>query len=208
MCWTLVLTTLLDTAAGDGEKQMNRELRAAEKVREKAAEAFEPADGGVLANGLPSPEKPKSSIEELKQIAFMKLRLDTASWMEAVIVDAVMYAKEHSPRDKEMLDRVLRKSNDSPQRLNQNDIATMFATSVWPSLKNRGWKAEVISEGASIGKTRYSYDGKDVSGVVFVLSWYVYSSVSPTHSLSCSFFNCSIIQPMPFSKQRSRYILN
>ena len=155
----------MDSAADDGEKARNRELRAAQKDREKVAEATKPADGGILAASLPSkdPEKPRSTIEELKRIAFEKIRAESSSWMKGVISDAVDFAKENSPREKEVLDRILRKSSDTSAPPKPSNTAAMFATSVWPSLKNRGWKAEVIAEGSSAGKTRYSYDGKDVS---------------------------------------------
>lgn len=163
MCWTLVLTTLIETASEDGERAMNREVRAAEKDREKTAEAAKPADGGVLAVSLSSEKVTvTASVEELKQKAFEKLSKEASDWMEDVIADAVAYAKEKSPREKEFLNRVLHKTSDSAQPLKQSEIASMFATSVWPSLKSRGWKAEVISEGDSAGKTRYSFEGKDV----------------------------------------------
>lgn len=157
------MTTLIETASEDGERAMNREVRAAEKDREKTAEAAKPADGGVLAVSLSSEKVTvTASVEELKQKAFEKLSKEASDWMEDVIADAVAYAKEKSPREKEFLNRVLHKTSDSAQPLKQSEIASMFATSVWPSLKSRGWKAEVISEGDSAGKTRYSFEGKDV----------------------------------------------
>ena len=162
------MTTLIETAASDGEKAMTREVKAAEKDREKNAEAANPSDGGVLAVALSS-DKVSASIEELKEKAFEKLRRDTSNWIKDVIADAVAYAKENSPRDKESLDRALHKTNGSPQPLKESEIATMFATSVWPSLKSRGWKAEVLTEGDSVGKTRYSFDGKDVSPLLSLL---------------------------------------
>ena len=152
----------METAALDADRAMNREVKAAEKDREKAAEAAQPADGGVLAVTPSSDKVATTPIEERKQKAFEKLRTETSDWMKGVFSDAIDYAKENSPREKELIDRVVHKIETS-QPLKQTEIASMFATSVWPSLKNRGWKAEVLAEGESAGKTRYSFDGKDVS---------------------------------------------
>ena len=164
--------TILDAAVDDAERALSREVKSAEKDREKTAEAAKPADGGVLAAALPPDpdglEKPLPSIDTLKLAAFEKLRNDAAPLMEAAIADAVAFAKENSQRDQTVLARVLRRATESVTTMKKSDIVPLFATSVWPSLKSRGWKAELISEGSSAGKTRYSYNGKDVSRRFFV----------------------------------------
>ena len=166
MAWSLVMFTIIDAAVDDAEKALNRELKTAEKDRE-TAEAMKPTNGGVLAASLPlnsdGLEKPPSSIDTLKRAALEKLLNDTAPWIEAVFTDAVAFAKENSPRDQTVIAQVLRGSTDSVTKMKKSDTDLMFANSIWPSLKSRGWKAEVISAGFYAGKTRYSFKGKDVS---------------------------------------------
>lgn len=168
MAWSLVMSTLMDSAADDAEKSLIREMKAAEKYREKVVDREAPAQGGILAEASPPhmPGQRHSSLIALQQAVFGKLLAECSPWMNAVIADAINFAKENSPRGQKMLPRVLRRSTNAAASMNQSDIATMFATSVWPSLKNRGWKAEVISEGMSAGKTRYAYGGNDVSSAL------------------------------------------
>jgi hypothetical protein len=156
------LTTLLESADDDVGAAKKRDARTAEKVQEESTEVSKPGNGGVLAVDRSS-EVTIEDADKLKQKAFEKHWRDTSNWMGHVLSDAIAFASDHAPREKEQLDRILRKTNGSSHHLQQSKIASMFATSVWPSLKSRGWNAELITEGDTAGKTRYSYLGKEVS---------------------------------------------
>lgn len=160
MSWALILLTLIESAADDAEKSMSREQRSAAKEREKVVESEAPGNGGVLASAPPE-TSPFSTIKELRLKAFEKLRDETSEWMKSVLSDAVAYAIENIPREEKSLKSVFRGKNFTSD--NHCDIATMFETSIWPSLKNRGWVANIAVEGESAGSTHYSFQGKDVS---------------------------------------------
>jgi len=160
MCWTVVLTSLLELAEEDGEMAKKREVKAAEKARDEKAES-KPDNGGVLAVDRSS-EPEVQDVDQLKRKAFEKHWKASSTWMEQLLVDAIACASEYAPRGKEQINKAFRKYDGSSQPLKQAEVSAMFATSVWPSLKSRGWKAQQITEGDSTFKTRYSFEGEEV----------------------------------------------
>lgn len=163
MCWTVVLTTLLETAEEDSEATRKREAKAVEKLRDERAESAKSEDGGVLAADRSSSEPTVLDVENAKRKSFKKLLRESSNFLQHVLSDAVTFARDHTPREKNLLDKMLRKTTKSSQLFQPSSSTSMFATSVWPSLKSRGWTAEVMSDGNAVGKTRYSYKGKEVS---------------------------------------------
>jgi hypothetical protein len=161
--------TLLETAEEDSEATKKREAKAAEKVRDESAESAKLIEGGVLAADL-STVLTVQDAKNLKQKTFEKHLRETSNWMRHVFSDAVAFASDHTPREKDQLDRILRKTTGSSQPCQQSGNTYMFATSVWPSLKSRGWTSELMTDGNAAGKTRYSFQGNDVSSCV---AWFV-----------------------------------
>ena len=96
---------------------------------------------------------------EIKAKAFQKIVGSQAPWFAEVLNDASNFAKSNEPRQ----DEVIHKLNTMNLPLTATDVASIFATNVWPSLKSRGWKVALIDEGDQTGKSRYSYKDKEVS---------------------------------------------
>lgn len=159
MCWAMALTALLETAEDDAVQARKREERASEKKLEVSANA----DGGTLAVDRSTEIRDKDlPVEELRRRTFSKLWKANAVWAEKALRDAVSYAKQNAPRDQDAIDKALRKRNESTF-LETNDISSIFAANVWPSLKSRGWKAMISADGSAAGQTRYSFKNEEVS---------------------------------------------
>lgn len=155
MCWSTLLVAICEFAEDDASSTQRRAVRAAEKKREADSEASPTVQGGVLAGsqqGVSVEEK-----EALVQKCFDKLWASNSAWASRAMKDALVFAKNGVPRSEETVARVLR---NAATPMKQDEITTKFVQTVWPSLKNRGWKATVISEGSNSGKTQYDYDGK------------------------------------------------
>jgi hypothetical protein len=162
MCWTIVLMTLLEAATDDSEASEKREAKAADKAREESVEPGKPIEGGVLA--VDRSFETVSDVKKLVQTAFEKLWRESSNWMQDVLTDATDFASHSIPREQELLDKIHHTGSKSAQPLiKPPDNANMFATSVWPSLKSRGWVAELITDGDSAGKTRYVFQRKEVT---------------------------------------------
>ena len=160
MSWAIVMVCLLDHAEDNGEQAKKALQRAAEKRRSEGGESKQET-GGMLAVDR-STEPNEEEKKQLKVEAFQKLVQMHSSWLKQVFADAVSYAKDNEPRDKETVDLIYRKPTESEQPPKPTETATIFATNVWPSLKSRGWKAITKVDGSSAGKTIYSFEGKEV----------------------------------------------
>jgi hypothetical protein len=153
MSWSLALMTILETADDDAIQAKKREERAAEKKQEESGEV----SAGVLAMDL---SQNCTDAALLKEKSFEKLWNANASWAKLALEDAVTFATDSEPRDTDTLKTALMISE--PQKPKQGGLSSTFAETVWPSLKSRGWKAGLSTEGSSAGKTRYAYAGKQV----------------------------------------------
>jgi hypothetical protein len=162
MSWTTVFTTIVEAAADEVENARKREERAAKKLREESLEK-EKGQGGILAVDLSREDATpvKVNAEEEKEKAFVRIWKTVSCWCTRALDDAVEFAKEHEPRDKETIERLLEESKES-QPLSSDAVSSKFARSVWPSLKSRGWSAVITDEGDAAGETRYLYKGQEV----------------------------------------------
>ncbi|GAX26228.1 chromodomain-helicase-DNA-binding protein 7 [Fistulifera solaris] len=167
MSWSLVLTSLIEAAQEEAQVAKKKDERI---LKQKAVETHEEdrQNGGVLASKANLLEEESSNVsdEELEK-AFKYLWKSVSSWAGQAVRDAVDYASTSTPRDSKTLSRILRKP--PPSELTINDIHSKFARSVWPSLKTRGWTANVETEGSSAGQTRYVYSGTVFTSVEDVL---------------------------------------
>lgn len=168
MCWAMVLLALVEGTTEEVELINKKEARIAKKLLDKSVEKAS-NDGGVLASVVSMKddvvtEEPRvaSKIE-----AFGRLWKPVSTWCSSALSDAVEYAKTQKPRDNETLQ--LLNNNDSKQ-LSADDINRRFATSIWPSLKSRGWKAVLKSEGEATAKAVYQYETKVFTSIDDVLS--------------------------------------
>lgn len=160
MCWSILLISLCETAKEDAVQGKKRAERAAEKKREAAGGASpDQSLGGVLASTNTSTEADRQDSE---QKCFDKLWFANAAWATPVLKDALTFAASTEPRSEEVLSSVIDRFFDSGATTN-DDLSAKFARHVWPSLKSRGWKAEVLNNGPDAGKTVYKYDSKQVS---------------------------------------------
>jgi hypothetical protein len=158
MSWSLLLLTILEAADDDASVAKKREERATEKKQEASGQQSE----GVLAMDLS-----QNCIDEaqLKEKSFVRIWTANAAWAKSALEDAIAFAKDNAPRDADTLETSL--AGSESQKPKQAGISSTFAENVWPSLKSRGWKAELSTEGPSAGKTRYTYGGKQVRFVRF-----------------------------------------
>lgn len=157
MSWAILLLVLCEIAQEDAAQSKRRAVRAAEKKRE-SSDSPNPSDGGVLEAAS------EEVSQEMVQRCFNKLWATNACWAPSVFDDALAFARKSEPRDEDILYRALDSTATpgSGSPLKQDEISSLFVSNVWPSLKTRGWKAAVLSDGPHTGKTQYSYDGKQV----------------------------------------------
>jgi hypothetical protein len=160
MCWSILLISLCETAKEDAVQVKKRTERAAEKKREAEGDASpDQFLGGVLASTNNSSNADRQDSE---QKCFDKLWFANAAWATPVLKDALTFAASTEPRSEEVLSSVIDRCFDSCAPT-KDDLSSKFALHVWPSLKSRGWKAEVLADGPDAGKTVYKYDSKEVS---------------------------------------------
>jgi hypothetical protein len=162
MSWTVILTTIIETVEEEAETNRRRDIKEREKAREEEIKGKN-SGGGVLAIDR-SQDPGNLELEELKQKAFSKIWESNSRWLKDLLIDATAYAKETTPRSKAVIDRIVHMGKiSSEQRKNNTDSLSLIVANVWPSLKSRGWKADMITDGEFAGKTRFSKDDKEVS---------------------------------------------
>ena len=138
MCWSLLLLTIWEAARDDAVGAKKRAERAAEKKREQDGEG---GNLDVATDAL-------TSDDELREASFRKHWHQNLSWVQAVLEDAVAYARTNKARTQDTLDH----------SKHENKISSLFYSSLWPSLKGRGWKEEAVSHGK-----HFTYDEYRVS---------------------------------------------
>lgn len=162
MCFSIVLTVILEATVTDASSSEKREERAAEK-RAAEAETDKAEEGGLLAvDRSTNPSMNLSNINDLKSAIFSKLWKTHASWIGGALVDALSYVKENKGRDMAMLHNALHPlkpiaAEVSPE---MSSVISAFEQNVWPSLNSRGWQSE---DGDSVGQMRYIFKGEEVS---------------------------------------------
>lgn len=152
MMWSIVFVLLHDTVEDAIVRRRKRESEGNKKD--------ESAEGGMLAQAevaLPPEQEAKIASE-----SFQEVWRDNATWIGRALEDACAYARSNQARDADVADRVLRPETWKPKVDTNAAISTSFAQT-WQSLKNRGWKATVLTEGDKAGKTKYEFEDKHVS---------------------------------------------
>jgi len=146
MSWALILATLIDVSTGEAKALKVKKEKEAERI----AAAANTVEGGVLASPTSFQFDMKAAQEEVLQ----KLWQSICDWGNDVLNDAVRYARETTARDTS----ILRETKDQ-QEDPSNFFKQRFSQSVWPSLRSRGWKADLSNEN---DKTIYSFKGSKV----------------------------------------------
>jgi hypothetical protein len=156
MSWSIILTILKELTDDDAQSAIKKGQIAADKSSVKHAEA---TDGGVLAaHALLAGKVEGADMKESRCIIFEKIIRSLQPWLSDLLNDATDYAKLSVPRSQFIIEKVKQINNHSPSI----ELASIFATNVWPSLKSRGWKVSLITEGDLTGKSTYSFKDKEV----------------------------------------------
>lgn len=77
-----------------------------------------------------------------------------------MVQDANIFAESNLPRTKSALNRALKPHLPAESSTAQKSFISLFVENIWPSLRTRGWTAEVLTEGEFSGATCYVYSGK------------------------------------------------
>ena len=131
MSWSLLLLAICESAKDDAAGFKKRAERVAEKKRE---------EGDSSAPGVTEDVEEFQNTEKLQENAFRKLWNANKRWVHLALVDAVDYAKSNNPRPQ----GVLKKSEQ------EDEIANIFYSRLWPALKGRGWKEDVSGYGGTV----------------------------------------------------------
>jgi hypothetical protein len=152
MCWSIVLSSIVEAADENVENAVKRDEKQAEKIRE--LESSKITDGGVLASNS-SKVVTSYDFDNRKQSEFNKIWEEMKSWAEKVITDAVSFASDSAPRSTTDLDQ----NKHEPSHVSiRDEMEARFNSSVWPPLKSRGWKSELAADST----TRYWFNAKEV----------------------------------------------
>jgi len=157
MCFSICFLAILELTDEEVAGMLRRQRQAA---ADKKASDDQRTEGGVLAQPGSSAESPNEP--ELRKKAFEKVLSSNAGWLKKTFEDAVAYAKSHDPRENEVIERALYPEKWEPKPEMSPETAKSLAPVV-QSLQNRGWKEKTESSGPNAGKTRYEFDGKQVS---------------------------------------------
>lgn len=159
MVWAMFLFALLEGSEDEASQNRKRDEKIEESKMIGLARESGHMDGGVLAeatktSNTESKIKPK---EWYIEQSLKKLWSSHATWLTAALDDALAYAKSATPNSREAIDKAIRRTSTS-----DTDISSRFASEIWPSLKTRGWKASLVSDGINAGKRCYSFEEKKV----------------------------------------------
>lgn len=113
-------------------------------------------EGGILAVDRSQSVDPAQSSKCLQQ-AFLKLRCDISSWIDDVLSDALAYALISgvgSPTKSTY--------DDVSAHARQREVETIFGSTIWPTLKNKGWTAALDTDATGSTTTMYSFQGLEV----------------------------------------------
>jgi hypothetical protein len=169
MCWTIILTAILETVDDSVGMFLKRETKRAEKIREMAALE----NGGVLSVDR-SLVISREDVEKRKVHEFKKVWDEASEWIGIVIKDAMNFALLNPSRA--TLQQVAEGSSALLSRSTAltAQIETTFNSNVWPSLKNRGWKSDVCATEEGIEYTRYFFRGNEVTIIVVKFFYWTY----------------------------------
>ncbi|GKZ01523.1 hypothetical protein MPSEU_001102900 [Mayamaea pseudoterrestris] len=153
MMWSVIFMTFLESVAEVIAKRRKREM-------EPPKDAFkdDAGNGGMLARTALIKLTADQEIRIAKD-AFEELWKENKNWINKALCDAVAFAQANQPRDSDSIEQTLRPETFKSKAETDSAIASSFAQT-WQSLKNRGWKATLLTEGDKAGKTKYEFDDK------------------------------------------------
>jgi hypothetical protein len=159
MGWSIIFAVIRQTVDDEYENTQKKDQLAADRL---IASSTEPIQGGLLA--IPANISNGSSSlcadpKEAKEKIFLAVLKSLAPWIGKTVEDASSFARDNEPRKEEVLKKLQTMSMPSVP----TDATSIFATNLWPSLKSRGWKTSMVTEGNRTGATRYSFKDKEVS---------------------------------------------
>jgi hypothetical protein len=163
MCWSVVFAAIRQTVDDEYESSQKKDQAAADRATSINAET---GQGGLLALQTSSSNISASLAVDskvAKENIFNAVFRSLAPWVVQALEDATTFAKQNEPRKEDVLKKLQMMNSTSVP----TEAASMFATNLWPSLKSRGWKADLITEGDRVGETRYSFKDKEVSSIHF-----------------------------------------
>jgi hypothetical protein len=162
MCWSMLLFTLREAADEDALNAKRRAERAAAKKRESdgALAPDKQENGGVLGADSDMLVQEKEADNTQLEACFKKLVHSNVSWLNKVVQDASAFAETNSPRSKSALKHAMKSHLPVESSAAQKGAISLFVENIWPSLKTRGWTAEVLNEGEFSGTTCYVHAGR------------------------------------------------
>lgn len=165
MRFSICFVAILELAEEDASVALKRLTQQLEEKR-KLEEGSNDPKGGVLAS-LNAMERAIDKSGQLKK-SFDKVWANCRAWATRTLDDAISFARNNEARDPDVIERALRPERWKSQQA--GGIKANFAQQAWPSLKNRGWTAAVLSTGDQRGMTKYEYEGDQVRTVPVVWS--------------------------------------
>ena len=165
MSWAMLLFLIREAAEEDALNAKRRAQRKAEKQLNangaEVADAVATEGGGVLGSNLDELAE-RNDLGDQLVVSFKKLVDANASWLSKVFQDATEYANSHPHRSKNAFERAVHSHNSAEVNNVKQSLPSLFVANLWPSLKSRGWTAEVTVEGEFAGTTCYVHDGNEV----------------------------------------------
>lgn len=149
MSWSIIFATIKETADDEAEAlTKKRDQSSTDRARNKLGDGLTATtnDAGI-------------DIKEIKEKTLRSVVRSLGRWFGVVLDDAVEKAKGSQPRGKDVVYKLINLSSQDEQK----DPSSIFATNVWPSLKSRGWKVTIPTEGSQAGKSIYSFKDREVS---------------------------------------------
>jgi hypothetical protein len=151
MALSMILYCVVEAAETELLTSRRREDRLAVKVRGESGDADQ----------MEAKPAPNVTDQELAVQSFRKFWDPSADWVTKLVMQVVLYAKDHDPRNAETLAQLMHTKTES---LDESDVKVLFAKNVWPSLRSRGWKARVVEGGP--GEPQYTYEDNEVRELV------------------------------------------
>ena len=141
MCWSLLLLALTEAAKDDAAGARRR----AERVAAKKQNGFEDASAQPV---VLTTDDVGQGQEVSEEASFRKIFNANMVWAQEVLHDAIVYARSFEPRPVKSLN----------QAQQEDEISASFYSGLWPALKARGWKEEIVGDGK-----RFTFNNFNVS---------------------------------------------
>lgn len=154
MAFSMILYCVVEATETEIVTMKKKEDRTSAKSQEASKNDGE--DSKKESTG--EAKTPHLTDKEIEQAAFKKFWDGSSEWTEKLLMDVVLYAKDHEARDYDSLMELLHRKDEA---VNKEDIKILFAKNVWTSLRSRGWKATGLDGSSS--EQQYSYGDEKVS---------------------------------------------